>query len=65
MLELIAMRVIVVLLLILTLGATAQAQCTVLGSAGELVYNSGSGGGCDSSAATIGSGSALFRPSQL
>jgi hypothetical protein len=37
----------------------------VLGSAGELVYNTGSGGGCDSSAATVGSGSALFRPSQL
>jgi hypothetical protein len=60
MLELIAMRVIVVLLLILTLGATAQAQCTVLGSAGELVYNSGSGGGCDTSAVTVCSGIALF-----
>lgn len=56
------MRVIVTLLLILTLGAAAQAQCTVSGSAGELVYNSGSGGGCDSSAATVTSGGALTLP---
>jgi fibronectin-binding autotransporter adhesin len=61
-LELIAMRAIIIFLLMLTLGAAAHAQCTVSGSAGELVYNSGSGGGCLSSSAAITSSGALTLP---
>jgi hypothetical protein len=57
------MRAMIIFFVMLALGATARAHCIVSGTSGELVHNSGSGGGCDSSAATVSSAGALALPS--
>lgn len=56
------MRAVGAFLLTSVFGAAAHAQCTVSGSADELVYNNGSGGRLGSGA-TVTSAGALTLPS--